>query len=188
MLAAGEVVLRARIIGVVMLACLVGAPGAGAQTPTPDPAPLSPPPVVEPTPTPGRTTPEPSVSKQTPKLKPKQNHKERLAPVVQSGHPALAEAVPNFMSSRASAPTTSVVSASASVVATTGSDGSPVVLILVFLLGSASLLIAVLKDVPVERLTAVPIILTEHRGEMIYVASGLLMGIGIGMLATVALQ
>jgi len=69
-----------------------------------------------------------------------------------TAHPTLAENIPYFQSSRASAPKTSVVAAAAPLVATTGSHGSPVVLILVFLLGSASLVLVALKDVPTERL------------------------------------
>jgi len=189
MLAAGEALLKARITGVVVLACLVGASGAGAQTPSPDPAPVPPPPapVVEPTPTQVQTTPEPSASEPTPKPKPK--HKEQPAPSVQTtAHPTLAENVPYFQSSRASAPKTSVVPAAAPLVATTGSHGSPAVLILVFLLGSASLVLAALKDVPTERLGAVPIILSEHRGEVAYVALALSLGAAIGLFATFALQ
>jgi hypothetical protein len=185
MLAAGEVLLRARIIGVVVLACLVGASGAGAQTPSPDPAPVPPPPVVQPTPTPVPTTPEPSVREQPSKPR----HKERPAPPRQTAvHQTFAEEVPSFLSSRTSAPKTRVVPSSAPVVATTGSRESPVVLILIFLLGSASLLIAVLKDVPVERLGAVPIVLSEHRSEMMYAIMTLLLGIGLGWMAALALK
>jgi hypothetical protein len=190
MLAAGEALLRARITGVVVLAYLVGASGAGAQTPSPDPAPVPAPPppapVVEPTPTQVQTTPEPSASE--PKPKPKPKHKEHPAPLVQTtAHPTLAENVPYFQSSRASAPKTSVVPAAAPLVATTGSHGSPAVLILVFLLGSASLVLVALKDVPTERLGAVPIILSEHRGEVAYVTLALLLGAAIGLFATFAL-
>lgn len=190
MLADGEVLLRARITGVVVLAFLVGASGAGAQTPSPDPAPVPPPtttPVVEPTPTPEPTVSEPAVSEQNPAPKPKR--KERPAPVVQTTvHPTLAEELPSFLSSRASASKPSVVPVSAPVVAATGSHGSPVVLILVFVLGSASLLVALFKDVPVERLDAVPLILTEHRGEVMYISSALLLGVGIGLFAAFSLQ
>jgi hypothetical protein len=187
MLAAGEALLRARITGVAVLAYLVGASGAGAQTPSPDPAPVPPPPapVVEPTPKQVQTTPEPSASEPAPKPK----HNEQPAPSVQTtAHPTLAENVPYFQSSRASAPKTSVVPAAAPLVATTGSHGSPAVLILVFLLGSASLVLAALKDVPTERLGAVPIILSEHRGEVAYVALALLLGAAIGLFATFALH
>jgi hypothetical protein len=189
MLAAGEALLRARITGVAVLAYLVGASGAGAQTPSPDPAPVPPPPapVVELTPKQVQTTPEPSASE--PKPKPKPKHKEHPAPLVQTtAHPTLAENVPYFQSSRASAPKTSVVPAAAPLVATTGSHGSPAVLILVFLLGSASLVLAALKDVPTERLGAVPIILSEHRDEVAYVALALLLGAAIGLFATFALH
>jgi hypothetical protein len=191
MLAAGEAVLRARITGVVVLAYLVGASGAGAQTPSPDPAPVPAPPppapVVEPTPTPVPTTSEPSASEPEPKPKPKP--KEQPAPLVQTTiHPTLAEGVPYFQSSRASVPKTSVVPAAAPLVATTGSHGSPAVLILVFLLGSASLVLVALKDVPTERLGAVPIILSEHRGEVAYISLALLLGAAIGLFATFALQ
>lgn len=191
MLAAGEALLRARITGVVVLAYLVGASGAGAQTPSPDPAPVPPPPppapVVEPTPTQVPTTPEPSASEPEPKPKPK--HKEQPVPLVQTiAHPTLAEKVPYFESSRASALKTSVVPAAAPLVATTGSHGSPAVLILVFLLGSASLVLVALKDVPTERLGAVPIILSEHRGEVAYASLALLLGAAIGLFATFALQ
>jgi hypothetical protein len=186
MLAAGEALLRARITGVVVLAYLVGASGAGAQTPSPDPAPVPAPPppapVVEPTPTPVTTTSEPSASEPAPKPKPK----EQAAPLVQPAHPTLAENVPYFQSSRASAPKTSVVPAAAPLLATTGSHGSPAILILVFLLGSASLVLVALKDVPTERLGAVPIILSEHRGEVAYVA--LFLGAAIGLFATFALR
>ena len=192
MLADGEVLLRARITGVVVLAFLVGASGAGAQTPSPDPAPVPPPPappVVEPAPTPEPIPSEPAVSEQNPAPKPQHKHKERSAPVVQTTvHPTLAEEVPSFLSSRASASKTSVVPVSAPVVAATGSHGSPVVLILVFILGSASLLVALLKDVSVERLDAVPLILTEHRGEVMYISSALLLGVGIGLFAAFSLQ
>jgi hypothetical protein len=190
MLAAGEALLRARITGVVVLAYLVGASGAGAQTPSPDPAPVPPPPapVVEPTPTPVPTTSEPSASEPEPKPKPKPKHKEQPVPLVQTiAHPTLAENVPYFESSRASALKTSVVPAAAALVATAGSHGSPAVLILVFLLGSASLVLVALKDVPTERLGAVPIILSEHRGEVAYVLA-LLLGAAIGLFATFALQ
>jgi hypothetical protein len=193
MLAAGEALLRARITGVVVLAYLVGASGAGAQTPSPDPAPVPAPPppapVVEPTPTPVPTTSEPSASEPEPKPKPRPKHKEQPAPSVQTtAHPTLAEDVPYFQSSRASAPKTSVVPAAAPLVATTGSRGSPAVLILVFLLGSASLVLVALKDVPTERLGAVPIILSEHRGEVAYISLALLLGAAIGLFATFALQ
>jgi hypothetical protein len=185
MLAAGEVLLRARITGVVVLACLVGASSAGAQTPSPDPAPVPPPPVVEPTPVPELPAPEPSASEH--KLKPKP--KERPAPVVQTTvHQTLAEGVPYFLASRASAPKPRVVPTSAPVVARTASHGSSVVLILVFLLGGASLLVALLKDVPFKRLEAVPVVLSEHPGEVMYVSTALLLGIGIGLFATFALQ
>jgi len=194
MLAVGEVLLRARITGVVVLAFLVGASGAGAQTPTPDPAPVPPPPappVVEPAPTPEPTPSEPAVSEQNPapKPKPKPKHNERPAPLVQTTvHPTLAEELPSFLTSRASASKASVLPVSAPVVAATGSHGSPVVLILVFILGSASLLVALFKDVSVERLDAVPLILTEHRGEVMYISSALLFGVGIGLFAAFALQ
>jgi hypothetical protein len=193
MLAAGEALLRARITGVVVLAYLVGASGAGAQTPSPDPAPVPAPPppapVVEPTPTPVPTTSEPSASEPELKPKPRPKHKEQPAPPVQTtAHPTLAEDVPYFQSSRASAPKTSVVPAAAPLVATTGSHGSPAVLILVFLLGSASLVLVALKDVPTERLGAVPIILSEHRGEVAYISLALLLGAAIGLFATFALQ
>jgi len=192
MLAGGEVLLRARITGVVVLAFLVGASGAGAQTPTPDPAPVPPPPappVVEPAQTPEPTLSEPAVSEQSPAPEPKHKHKERPAPVVQTTvHPTLAEELPSFLSSRASASKASVVPVSAPVVAATGSHGSPVVLILVFILGSASLLVLLFKDMPVERLDAVPLILTEHRGEVMYVSSALLLGVGIGLFAAFSLQ
>jgi len=168
---------------------LVGASGAGAQTPSPDPAPVPAPPppapVVEPTPTPVPTTSEPSASEPKPKPKPK----EQAAPLVQPiAHPTLAENVPYFQSSRASAPKTSVVPAAAPLLATTGSHGSPAVLILVFLLGSASLVLVALKDVPTERLGAVPIILSEHRGEVAYVGLAFFLGAAIGLFATFALQ
>jgi hypothetical protein len=192
MLAGGEVLLRARITGVVVLAFLVGASGAGAQTPTPDPAPVPPPlapPVVEPAPTPEPTPSEPAVSEQDPAPKPKHKHKERPAPLVQiTVHPTLAEELPSFLSSRASASKASVLPVSAPVVAATGSHGSPVVLILVFILGSASLLVVLFKDVSVERLDTVPLILTEHRGEVMYISSALLLGVGIGLFAAFSLQ
>jgi hypothetical protein len=179
--------LRARIIGVVVVASLVGASSAGAQTPSPDPAPVPPPPVVEPTPVSESPAPEPSASEQKPKPRPKP--KERPAPVVQTTvHQTLAEEVPYFLASQASAPKPRVAPTSAPVVATTASHGSSVVLILVFLLGAASLLVALLKDVPFKRLEAVPVVLTEHPGEVMYVSTALLLGIGIGLLATFALQ
>jgi hypothetical protein len=103
-------------------------------------------------------------------------------------HQTFAEEIPSYLSSRAAVPKTSVVPAAAPLVATTGSHGSPAVLILVFLLGSASLVLVALKDVPTERLGAVPIILSEHRGEVAYVSSALLLGAAIGLFATFALQ
>jgi hypothetical protein len=122
-----------------------------------------------------------------PETKPKP--KEQAAPLVHPiAHPTLAENVPYFQSSRASAPKTSVVPAAAPLLATTGSHGSPAVLILVFLLGSASLVLVALKDVPTERLGAVPIILSEHRGEVAYVGLAFFLGAAIGLFATFALQ
>jgi hypothetical protein len=186
MLAAGEVLLRARFTGVAVLACLVGASSAGAQTPSPDPAPVPPPPVVEPTPVPEPTVPAPTVSEPTPKPKPKPE--DQPAAVVDTAlHPTFAVEVPYFEASRASAPKESVVPASAPIAAVSGSHSSPIVLILVFLLGSASLLVALLKDVPVKRFEAVPIVLTEHR-EVMYTTAALLLGIGVGLLTIFALQ
>ena len=188
MLAAGEVLLRVRFTGVAVLACLVGASSAGAQTPSPDPAPVPPPQVVEPTPVTEPTVSAPTVSEPTPKPKPKPKPKpeDQPAAVVDTAlHPTFAVEVPYFEAGRASAPKTSVVPASAPV---SGSRSSPIILILVFLLGSASLLVALLKDVPVKRFETVPFVLMEYRGEVMYVTAALLLGIGVGLFTTFALQ
>jgi hypothetical protein len=145
--------------------------------------------VVEPTSVPEPTVPAPTVSEPTPKPKPKPKPEDQPAAVVGTDlHATFAVEVPYFEASRASAPKASVVPASTAVAAASGSHGSPVVLVLVFLLGSASLLVALLKDVPVKRFEAVPIVVTEHRDEVMYITAALLLGIGVGLFTTFALQ
>jgi hypothetical protein len=193
MLAGGEVVLlKVRITGVALLACLIGVSGASAQTPTPDPAPVpappAPPPVVEPTTTAPEAT---STSSAAPEPEPRVKRKAERKPA--AIHPTFAETVPNYSGRpasvgavRASAPV-GAVRASAPLAAAPSPHGSPIVLVLVFLLGSGSLVFVALKDVRVENLYAVQAAISDHRGQVAYVSLALVLGLGIGLLATLGL-
>lgn len=108
-------------------------------------------------------------------------------------HPTFAETVPNYSGRpasvgavRASAPV-GAVRASAPLAAAPSPHGSPIVLVLVFLLGSGSLVFVALKDVRVENLYAVQAAISDHRGQVAYVSLALVLGLGIGLLATFGL-
>jgi outer membrane biosynthesis protein TonB len=204
MLATGEVVfLRVSITGVALLACLIGVSVASAQTPTPDPAPApapapapvpaqpAPAPVAEPTPTPTSSSapaPEPEPEAQPePRVKPKVERKPFAT------HPSFAEKMSNYSGRagraggvRASAPVADVRAAAAVAIAP-DPHGSPIVLVLVFLLGSGSLVFVALRDVRVETFYAVHAAISDHRGEVAYVSLALILGLGIGLLATFGL-
>lgn len=193
--------LKVRITGVALLACLISVSVASAQTPTPDPAPVpvpapapappAPPPVVEPAPIP---VPTPQA---TPTTSPKAEREPRVKRKVERKpvaiHPTFAETVPNYSgrSTRAGAVRVAApagaVRASSPVAAVPNPPGSPVVLVLVFLLGSASLVFVALKDVRIETLYAVQAAISGHRGEVAYVSLALILGLGIGLLATFGL-
>jgi hypothetical protein len=119
----------------------------------------------------------------------KSKHKRRPAQSERVAlHPTFAEKVPYFSTSSRRVPKTSVVPAAAPVLAAAGSHGPPIVLILVFLLGSASLVVAALKDVSPQKMSSAVAILSDHSGELMYITIALLLGIGIGLVAAFGLQ
>jgi hypothetical protein len=202
MLAGGEVVfLRVSITGVALLACLIGVSVASAQTPTPDPAPVpapppapvppAPAPVVEPTPT-AASSPAPAPEPE-PEAQPEPRVKRKVERKPAATHPTFAEKMPNYSrrsgragSVRVPAPVGDVRAAAAVAIAP-DSHASPIVLVLVFLLGSGSLVFVALRDVRIETFYAVQAAISDHRGEVAYVSLALIFGLGIGLLATFGL-
>lgn len=188
--------MRVRIAGVVLLASFISVSGASAQTPTPDPAPTPPPPVVEQPPPPvveptqtttATTTADPAPAR--PKRKPHRRdahdrEKSQPAPEAVFEHETFAEAAPS-----AAAPSVKVraIPTSATVAAAVDPHGSSIALILVFVLGSASLLVVALKGVRIEGLASVQAAISDHRGEVAYASVALLLGLGVGLLATIGL-
>lgn len=178
--------LRDRITGVVLIG-LIGASAARAQPPSPDPAPVpvAPAPTVVVEPSPART---PALSTVNPVPRGhKTKHKPRhLTQMWVAAHPTLAETAGSPVSGRAAI--VSSIPASVPALKAGRSKASPIVLVLVFVLGSAILLFAAFKDLAPERLFSVPASLKDRRSEVFYTMIALLLGVVIGLLTTVGLQ
>ena len=173
-----------RLRGVMLAILVVGVASAPAraQTPTPDPAPVPAPPtpaVVEPAPV---TTTE--SESQTPPRAQKKRHRSPVS--LTAIHPTFAEDVPPVISRPAGATMTKTqlpvqLAASERV-------ASPLVLVLVLVLGVGSLVVVALLSVPEQTRHGMVARLIDHRGELAYVSLALLVGLGVGLLSALVAQ
>jgi hypothetical protein len=171
-----------RLKGVIAVMLVVGVAPARAQTPTPDPAPVPPPPgptVVEPAPL--------TTTETRPQERPRPHKNRHRSPVsITAIHPTFAEEVPRVISRPAGAAVTET-RLPVQLAAAKGAS-SPLVLILVLLLGIGSLVVAALSSVPQQIRHGMAARLVDHRGELAYVCLTLLVGLGVGLLSALAAQ
>jgi hypothetical protein len=187
---AGRNVLRLR--GVMVAILVVGVAPARAQTPTPDPAPVPAPPkpaVVEPAPV---TTTE-SESQTPPRAQKKRHrsarthkHRQRSPVSLTAIHPTFAEDVPPAISRPAGATITKTQLPVQ--LAVSERVASPLVLVLVLVLGVGSLVVAALSSVPEQTRHGMVARLIDHRGELTYLCLALLVGLGVGLLSALVAQ
>jgi hypothetical protein len=177
-----------RSIGVIAAMFVFGIASAHAQTPTPDPAPVPAPPAAPP-PSPTPTVVERArVDTTEDQAKEPRTHKRRHHSPARftAIHPTFAEEIPRAVSRpAAAAPTQTRLPVRFAV---SERSSSPLVLLLVLLLGVGSLVVAAVSSVPEHVLHEMPQRLANHQGEFASVCLALLFGLAIGLPSVLVVQ